>query len=232
MLFVAYCEAYWHLYDMRYNRSHSSKSGCTLWFQIFKFQPSEEELCLFSGNSVSSQEVKSESLEALKKCTTSYGGFYFSRLCSVLLPCQSCGPTGPRYSGWIWNESGHFIVFGREKLWDLVLLEKNSKPSGELEPGRSKLLAVSSILIWGGGGSFSPRVVFCYLVSCGVGAVYYAACALCWYQNQGGLLETAQGWILSCVSLLELILTKAEVEYLFFCYNWIFETEMKILITE
>lgn len=101
--------------------------------------------------------------------------FYFSRLRSVLLPCQSWGPTGPRYSGWIRNESGHFIVFGREKLWDLVLLEKNSTPSGELEPGRSKLLAVSSILIlavWG--GELQPPG--CVLLSC---AVWCRGCLLC-----------------------------------------------------
>ena len=202
MLFVAYCEAYWHLYDMRYNRSHSSKSGCTLWFQIFKFQPSEEELCLFSGNSVSSQEVKSESLEALKKCTTSYGGFYFSRLRSVLLPCQSCGPTGPRYSGWIWNESGHFIVFGREKLWDLVLLEKNSKPSGELEPGRSKLLAVSSILIWGGGEASAPGlcfVILCRVVS-GLFTMQHVLCVdirikvVCWKQHKAEYCPASHYW--------------------------------------
>lgn len=123
-------------------------------------------IVLFSGNGVSSREVKSESLEALKKCTTSYGGFYFSRLRSVLLPCQSWGPAGPRYSGWIWNESGHFIVFGREKLWDLVLLEKNSKPSGELEPGH-KLLAVSSILILGGGEEASAPGL-CFVILCRV----------------------------------------------------------------
>lgn len=130
-------------------------------------------IVLFSGNGVSSREVKSESLEALKKCTTSYGGFYFSRLRSVLLPCQSWGPAGPRYSGWIWNESGHFIVFGREKLWDLVLLEKNSKPSGELEPWH-KLLAVSSILILGGGRKLQPPG--CVLLSC---AVWCRGCLLC-----------------------------------------------------
>lgn len=75
--------------------------------------------------------------------------FYFSRLCSALLPRRSRGPTGPRYSGWIWNESGLFFVFGREKLWDLVLLEKKRQTLRRAGPGRSKLLAVSSILIWG-----------------------------------------------------------------------------------
>lgn len=56
-----------------------------------------------------------------------------SRPCSVLSPCQSWRPTGPRYSGWIWNESGHFIAFSLERPGDLVLLEKNRKLSGELD---------------------------------------------------------------------------------------------------
>lgn len=101
--------------------------------------------------------MKSESLEALKKCTTSHGWFYFSRLRSVLLPCQSWGPTGPRCSGWIWNESGHFIVFSGEKLWDLVLLEKNSKPSGELDLDAGKFWLWAAFRF---GKSFSPGLCF------------------------------------------------------------------------
>lgn len=87
----------------------------------------------FLGFNIKDEEVRSESLEALKKRTTSYGWFYSSRLCSVLSSCQWWRPTGPRYSGWIWNESGHFIAFSLEKPGDLVLLEKNSKLSGELD---------------------------------------------------------------------------------------------------
>lgn len=118
---------------------------------------------------------------------------------SVLLPCQSWGPTGQRYSGWIWNELGHFIVFSGEKLRDLVLLKKNSKPSGELD------LDTRNFWLWAAfwfGGKLYPSG--CVLLSCA---------ALCW-----GCLRCSIGirikkvWISSCVWVLELI-PKKEAEW-------------------
>lgn len=80
----------------------------------------------------------------MKQFTTSYSGFYFP---GFALLCCRVGCEGRGTPGESGMSPGRFIVFGGKSWRDLVLLEKNRKLPGELEPGRSKLLAVSSILM-------------------------------------------------------------------------------------